>query len=157
MSSDPDARAMNPDPHVIDMDMAPTIAGAPVSGGEAVRTPWSEFWRKFRKQKVALMAAVFVLLLVAVAVLAPYIVPFDAENFFDYDSLNARPSLKHWFGVDPIGRDIFSRVLMGSRISLMAGFVSVAVGALVGTVLGLIAGYYEGWADRIIMRSEEHT
>src|SRR5207245_8854115 len=56
------------------------------------------------------------------------------------------------FGVDPHVRDIFSRILVGARISLTAGFVSVAVGALIGTALGLIAGYYEGWWDRLIMR-----
>ena len=57
----------------------------------AIRTPWSEFWRKFRKQHVALGAGIFVLLLVAVAILAPHIVPYDPENFFDYDALNAGP------------------------------------------------------------------
>jgi len=129
-----------------------TTATLPVAQTTAVRTPWSEFWRKFKRQHVAVIAGAFVLLLVAVAILAPWIVPYDAENFFDYDSLNALPSLKHWFGVDPLGRDIFSRLLMGARISLTAGFVSVAVGAIVGTVLGLIAGYREGWWDRIIMR-----
>ena len=118
----------------------------------AVRTPWSEFWRKFKKQHVAVAAGIFVLLLVVVAIFAPWIVPYDAENFFDYDRLNALPSLQHWFGVDPLGRDIFSRILMGARVSLTAGFVSVAVGAVIGTFLGLVAGYYEGWPERIIMR-----
>jgi glutathione transport system permease protein len=99
-----------------------------------------------------LFAAGFVALLVLAALAAPWIVPFDAENFFDYDRLNAPPSTQHWFGVDALGRDIFSRILMGARISLAAGFVSVAAGALVGTLLGLIAGYYEGWWDRVIMR-----
>jgi len=117
-----------------------------------VRTPWTEFWRKFKKQRVAVVAGAFVALLVVVAILAPWIVPYDAENFFDYDSLNALPSLKHWFGVDPLGRDIFSRIVVGSRISLTAGFVSVAVGAVAGTALGLVAGYYEGLWDRVIMR-----
>ena len=119
---------------------------------EAVRTPWTEFWRKFRKQHLALGAGVFVLLLVAVAVFAPYLVPYDPENYFDYDALNAGPSAAHWFGVDSLGRDIFSRILAGARISLAAGFFSVIIGAIVGTVLGLLAGYYEGWWDRIVMR-----
>jgi glutathione transport system permease protein len=127
-------------------------APEPVLTMESMRTPWGEFWRKFKKQHVALVAGGLVLLLVVVAVLAPWIVPFDAENFFDYDALNTPPSATHWFGVDALGRDIFSRILMGARISLAAGFISVAVGAVIGTVLGLLAGYYGGWWDRIVMR-----
>ena len=117
-----------------------------------MRTPWREFWRKFRMQHVGFAALIFVVLLVLVAVLAPWIVPYDAENFFDYNRINQGPSLMHWFGVDPLGRDIFSRILMGTRISLAAGFLSVVVGAVVGTVFGLLAGYYGGWWDRIVMR-----
>jgi glutathione transport system permease protein len=90
--------------------------------------------------------------LVFAALLAPYLVPFDAENYFDYDRLNEGPSLMHWLGVDSLGRDIFSRILMGTRISLAAGVFSVLVGGLIGTLLGLLAGYYEGWWDRITMR-----
>ncbi len=108
---------------------APEAASVP----EAVRTPWTEFWRKFRKQHLALAAGAFVLLLVVVAILAPHIVPYDPENFFDYDALNAGPSAAHWMGVDSLGRDIFSRILAGTRISLAAG-------------------YYEGWWDRIVTR-----
>jgi len=129
-----------------------TTAEAVVIENTAVRTPWTEFWRKFKKQHVAVAAGIFVLLLVVVAIFAPWIVPYDAENFFDYDRLNALPALQHWFGVDPLGRDIFSRIVMGARVSLTAGFVSVAVGAVIGTFLGLVAGYYEGWPERIIMR-----
>jgi glutathione transport system permease protein len=129
-----------------------TTAEAVVIENTAVRTPWTEFWRKFKKQHVAVAAGIFVLLLVVVAIFAPWIVPYDAENFFDYDKLNALPSLQHWFGVDPLGRDIFSRIVMGARVSLTAGFVSVAVGAVIGTLLGLVAGYYEGWPERVIMR-----
>jgi len=128
------------------------VAAAAGPEAERVRTPWSEFWRKFRKQHVAVGAGGFVLMLVVLAIMAPWIAPFDAENFFDYDMLNSPPSARHWLGVDPLGRDIFSRLLMGSRISLTAGFVSVAVGAVIGTLLGLVAGYYEGWWDRGIMR-----
>lgn len=101
---------------------------------------------------MALAALAFIVLLVLVAVLAPWITPYDAENFFDYDRLNTPPSASHWFGVDPLGRDIFSRILMGARISLATGFVSVVLGAVVGTALGLVAGFYGGWWDRLIMR-----
>lgn len=117
-----------------------------------VRTPWSEFARKFKKQDLAMIAAVFVVMLVASAILAPWLVPYDPEDYFDYDALNAPPTLTHWFGVDALGRDIFSRVLMGARISLAAGLLSVAIGAVIGTFMGLMAGYYQGWWDRITMR-----
>ena len=127
-------------------------AVAAVAAHARVRTPWTEFWRKFRKQHVALVALAFVLLLVVIAVLAPWIAPYDAENFFDYERLNQGPSWQHRMGVDPLGRDIFSRILVGARISLAAGFFSVAIGGIVGAVLGLLAGYYGGWWDRIVMR-----
>lgn len=65
-----------------------------------VRTPWTEFWRKFRKQHVAVAALALVLVLVLLAVFAPAIVPYDAENFFDYEKLNDGPSWQHWLGVD---------------------------------------------------------
>ena len=128
-------------------------ASNPVSAAsERVRTPWSEFWRKFKKQPVAMGSLAFVALLVLLAVFAPVIVPYDPENFFDYDRLNQGPSWQHWLGVDPLGRDILSRIVAGARISLATGFFSVALGGLVGTSLGLLAGYYEGWWDRIVMR-----
>ncbi|MEM5424753.1 glutathione ABC transporter permease GsiD [Paraburkholderia ferrariae] len=132
--------------------MSTTLNEAVRVEDEAIRTPWREFWRKFRKQHVALGAGAFVLLLVVIAVFAPHLVPYDPENYFDYDSLNAGPSAAHWFGVDALGRDIFSRILAGTRISLAAGFLSVALGAVVGSFFGLLAGYYEGWWDRITMR-----
>ena len=118
-----------------------------------VRTPASEFWRKFKRQPVAVAALIFVLLLGLLALTAPWLVPYDAEDYFDYDRINATPSAEHWLGVDALGRDIFSRILMGARVSLVAGLVSVLVGSVLGTTLGLLAGYYEGWWERSIMRS----
>ncbi len=132
---------------------APAMTTAlPLPPAEVVRTPGSEFWRKFRRQRVALAAGMFLVLLLVAAVFAPALAPFDAENFFDYDALNDAPSAKHWFGVDALGRDIFSRVLVGSRISLTAGLVSVLLGSAFGAGLGLLAGYYEGWIGRLVMR-----
>jgi len=123
-----------------------------VTKSDRVRTPWAEFARKFKKQHLAMIAAAFVVFLIGCAVFAPWLVPFDAEDYFDYDALNAPPSLTHLFGVDALGRDIFSRVLMGARISLAAGLLSVAIGAVIGTFMGLMAGYYQGWWDRVTMR-----
>ncbi|EGT3572717.1 glutathione ABC transporter permease GsiD [Citrobacter amalonaticus] len=128
------------------------LDGMPMVKPERVRTPWHEFWRRFRRQHVALIAGLFVLLLILVAIFARWLTPFDAENYFDYDRLNDGPSMMHWFGVDSLGRDIFSRVLVGAQISLAAGVFAVLIGAAIGTVLGLLAGYYEGWWDRVIMR-----
>lgn len=128
------------------------LKSLPLTTENRVRTPWSEFWRRFRRQPVAMTAGLFVLLLIVLAFIAPLIAPFDAENYFDYDRLNEGPSLMHWFGVDALGRDIFSRVLVGTRISLIAGFFSVAIGAAIGTFFGLLAGYYEGAWDRMTMR-----
>ena len=128
------------------------LKAMPLQRNDGVRTPWREFWRRFRRQHVALVAGVFVLALIVLAIIAPWVAPFDAENYFDYDRLTEGPSAMHWFGVDSLGRDIFSRVLVGTRISLLAGFFSVAIGTVIGTALGLLAGYYEGWWDRIIMR-----
>ncbi|MBM0404623.1 glutathione ABC transporter permease GsiD [Serratia sp. 4542] len=128
------------------------LKAMPLIDSNAVRTPWREFWRRFRRQRAALVAGLLVLLLIAAALLAPYLAPFDAENYFDYDRLNEGPSLMHWLGVDSLGRDIFSRILMGTRISLAAGVFSVLAGGAIGTLLGLLAGYYEGWWDRLTMR-----
>ncbi|MCT4706875.1 glutathione ABC transporter permease GsiD [Enterobacteriaceae bacterium H11S18] len=124
----------------------------PLVRPDGVRTPWHEFLRRLRQQPVAMIAGAFVLLLIIIALIAPWIAPFDAENYFDYDRLNEGPSILHWFGVDSLGRDIFSRVLVGAQISLAAGVFSVLIGALTGTFFGLLAGYYEGWWDRVIMR-----
>ncbi|GAB79759.1 glutathione ABC transporter permease GsiD [Shimwellia blattae] len=109
-------------------------------------------WQRLKRQPLAMGAGVVVVALIVLAFVAPWIAPFDAENYFDYDQINSAPSLQHWFGVDALGRDIFSRILVGARISLMAGILAVLLGAIPGILLGLIAGWYEGWCDRIIMR-----
>ncbi|MEI3479823.1 MAG: ABC transporter permease subunit [Bilophila sp.] len=124
--------------------MQNTDISTATAGPAKVRTPWSEFWRKFRRQRMTLFAGGFIVVLVLVAVFWPWLVPYNPENFFNYDMLNEGPSAAHWFGVDSLGRDIFSRILAGTRISLAAGFSSVLVGAVVGTFLGLTAGISRG-------------
>jgi glutathione transport system permease protein len=118
---------------------------------EKITTPFSEFVRKFRRQKTALVALGFILFLVVIAVAAYKIVPYG-DNEYDYSSVLQPPSSKHLFGTDEFGRDIFSRILCGTRISLSVGLFSVTLGALFGTALGLISGYYGGILDSLIMR-----
>lgn len=114
-------------------------------------TPIRDFWRKFKKQRLALISGIFIFLLVIIAILGPTITPYSSDEP-DYTSVLEGPSLQHLAGTDAYGRDIFSRILEGTRISLSLGTLSVLMGAVVGTILGLFAAYYGGWIDGIIMR-----
>ena len=90
----------------------------------------------------------FIMLL---ALAAPLIAPFDPEAI-DVKSILLPPSSTHWMGTDGLGRDVFSRMLFGARVSLMVGIVAVGIATLIGIVLGSISGYYRGWVDVFIMR-----
>jgi peptide/nickel transport system permease protein len=85
------------------------------------------------------------------ALLAPLIAPFDPDAI-DVKSILLSPSSSHWMGTDGLGRDVFSRMLYGARISLLVGFVAVGISTLIGVALGAIAGFYRGWVDIFIMR-----
>lgn len=124
---------------------------SPALATERVRSPLREFWRRLLKQKVALVSGFFLLLLVLAAIFAPWIAPYDLAAP-DYERILEGPSAAHWAGTDAYGRDILSRIIFGSRISLAVGFLSVTLGALAGIVLGLISGFYGGWIDATIMR-----
>ena len=110
-----------------------------------------DFLRKFKKQKTAIAALLVILCLAVIAVVSYQIAPYGI-NDPDYAAVLQGPSAKHWFGTDEFGRDLFSRILCGTRISLLVGICSVTVGAVSGTILGLIAGYYGGPAESVIMR-----
>lgn len=118
---------------------------------EEINSSLKEFVRKFKKQKIAVAAAAFVGVFIILAIIGPYIVPYGI-NQADYNNVLSEPSLKHLFGTDNFGRDIFSRVISGTRISFFVGLSSVTFGAVVGSILGLVAGYYGGIVDSIIMR-----
>src|SRR5687767_14340768 len=99
--------------------------------------------------RLTIIGFIIVAILVIVALFAPWIAPYDIRE----TNLTIRylpPSAEHWFGTDSTGRDIFSRVVFGTRISLQVGIVVVAVSALIGTVMGAVSGYYGGWVDRIV-------
>lgn len=127
---------------------ATTLVEAP---SQKMRKPLSEFWRRFKKQKVALVALLFIIAMVLAAALAPFLAPFDPSTP-DYNAVLEGPTATHWAGTDAYGRDIFSRIVWGARISLAVGFLSVTLGAFVGVTLGIISGYYGRWVDSLIMR-----
>src|SRR5580765_992571 len=99
--------------------------------------------------RLGIIGIVIVVLFVTVAALAPFIATHDV-GATDLLLRYAPPSAVHWFGTDSTGRDIFSRVVFGARISLQVGLVVVTVSAIVGTILGALAGYYGGWVDRFV-------
>jgi peptide/nickel transport system permease protein len=134
-----------------------------VSGEKAVaaRSPLQLFWRRFRRDKVAMTALFFIGLLVAVAILAGPITKLvgapppnvQQTSALDDFGLPNGPSAEHLFGVDPIGRDVFSRVLYGARVSLLVALIGTGLSVIFGIVLGTIAGFYRRWVDTIIARS----
>jgi len=109
-------------------------------------------WKRLKRKKIAIGGAIVVIILFAVSFLAPILSPYE-PNAQNLSNRLSPPSFKeHLFGTDELGRDVFSRVLWGSRISLKVGFVAVGIFILIGTLLGAVSGYYGGWADNFIMR-----
>ena len=104
-----------------------------------ISTPLSEFVRKFKKQKTAIVALVFILFLVVLSFTAKFIAPYGI-NDFDYNAIMQAPTAAHWFGTDEFGRDLFSRIICGTGISLSVGLFSVSIAAVIGSFLGLIGG-----------------
>jgi len=113
--------------------------------------PWIEGWRSFKKSKVSLVGAGIVIFFVLLAIIGPFIAP-QGINEQDLTKRLLAPSADHWFGTDDFGRDIFSRIIHGARISLWVGFFSVILSVIIGSLLGIIAGYYGKWIDTIISR-----
>jgi peptide/nickel transport system permease protein len=109
------------------------------------------FWRTFARNRLAVIGGAVVTVLVTLAVLAPALAPWDPARH-DTRLVLAPPSWQHWMGTDQLGRDVFSRVLYGSRVSLAVGFVSVGIATLVGILLGAAAGYHGAMVDGLIMR-----
>ena len=109
---------------------------------------------QFRRSVVGLVGAALVAVFVLVAALAPLLSPYDPVAA-DFADVLAPPSAKHLFGTDDIGRDILSRVIHGSRVSLQAGLFTVAVALAIGLPLGLVAGYFGGGVDNVLMRALE--
>jgi peptide/nickel transport system permease protein len=126
---------------------SPTVTTARGSG----RNPILDFARRFLRHRLAVTGALLVALLAFVAVFGRAVAPYDPLGM-DFGALFAPPSLAHPFGTDEFGRDIFSRVLYGARISLQVAFIAVGISGSAGVLLGLLAGFLGGWVDELVMR-----
>lgn len=107
-------------------------------------------WRRFRKHHLALVSLVVLIIIVGAALLAPVIAPYDPNEIAG--PFGGAPSRDFWLGTDQIGRDMLSRLLYATRISLLVGVLATIISTVIGVILGLIAGYFGGMADMIIMR-----
>ena len=107
--------------------------------------------RKFNRDKLAIFGAIFLIMVFLCSIFAPYLAPYD-PYMQNLSERRKGPSQKHLLGMDEFGRDILSRLIFGTRNTLIIGFLSVAIGLFIGTILGLFSGYYGGFADNIVMR-----
>jgi len=112
---------------------------------------YGDAWRRLRRNRAALLGLLIVAAFALAAVLAPFILTTDPLEQ-DLDAQMLPPSRQHWLGTDDLGRDLLTRIVYGGRTSLTVGIVSVVLALSVGTVLGLIAGFYGRWADSVTMR-----
>jgi peptide/nickel transport system permease protein len=144
---------------------AGTLGPAPGSGLSATteiaaRSPWQLFWRRLKGDKVALVALGFIVFLVLIAVFADQIIDLvgarppneQSTKYLDSFGTPKGPSSSNIFGADPLGRDVFSRVLYGARVSLEVAVIATFLSMLIGLVVGLLAGFYRGWTDTVLSR-----
>jgi peptide/nickel transport system permease protein len=111
----------------------------------------SRFWRMLLTSPAGVIGLIIVVTLIVAAVFAPWIAPFDPLQMGAGRRL-VPPDAKHWFGTDEFGRDMFSRVIYGARLTLQIGLIAVSISLVSGLLLGLFAGYAGGWTERILMR-----
>jgi peptide/nickel transport system permease protein len=110
-----------------------------------------EFWARLKRNRMAMTGLALVLGLFVVSIFAPWLAPYD-PNLIDLKQVLMPPSPAHYLGTDTLGRDVLSRIIFGSRVSLKVGFVAVGLATIIGLFIGALAGYYGGWVDSALMR-----
>jgi peptide/nickel transport system permease protein len=123
----------------------------PLRADESVESPARRAWRRLKRRKGAVAGLIVLGLFVLLAIFASLIAPYDPAAQ-SWTAVRKAPTALHWFGTDEVGRDVFTRVIYGTRASLLAGVISVTIALSVGVPLGLIAGYVGGWIDGLISR-----
>ena len=125
-------------------------AAAILTDPEAGAAPRGDVWRRFRKNRLAVAGLVVIVVMVLAAVFAP-LVTFFSPNDLGSTS-RANPSLHHWFGTDVLGRDLYTRIVYGARVSLKIGILAVLIAVAIGVVVGAVTGFYGGVLDALLMR-----
>jgi len=120
------------------------------SGSLRPETLSALIWRRFKRHRLALISAIILLLMFLLVLAAPFSGYSPTEQ--NVKNEFAKPSVEHWFGTDELGRDIFTRILYGGRISMSVGIFSTVFSLALGVLVGAVAGYYGGWIDNILMR-----
>ena len=135
--------------------MVQAVAPAMIDDATIERSPgyWSTVWRRFRRDPVAMIALGVILLLILIAILAPYIAPHDPFRGMTLRRLRPPGTPGHWLGTDELGRDMLSRLIYGARLSLFMGVTPVFFALFIGSVIGITAGYVGGWVNSILMRT----
>lgn len=136
--------------------MSDTTANAASAMREAeelpkAQSPVRQFVKKFLRRKTAVIGFLFIVFILILAVIGPNITPYD-PNAYDYSAILAGPSARHLWGTDEFGRDVFSRILAGTQLSLGTALTASIIGTAAGVVFGLIAGFFGGIVDSLIMR-----
>jgi peptide/nickel transport system permease protein len=129
----------------------PSAAPAAEAVAAAPRAGLGRSWRRFARNRGAVFGLAVFVAIVLMAILAPALAPYDPLAQGVGPPLQP-PSAAHWAGTDSFGRDMLSRIIYGARVALAVGLVSVVIAMVIGVGLGLVAGYYGGWADIVIMR-----
>ena len=112
---------------------------------------WQDAWRRLRKNPVAMSALVVLCLLVVMVIVGPLIKGYDYETM-NVSLKNLSPSSDYWFGTDNLGRDLFSRIWVGARASLIIALLATALKLIIGTVYGAVMAHFGGWIDELLMR-----
>lgn len=112
---------------------------------------YHDAFKRLRKDKVAMVCMVVVILIVLAAIFAPLITPYE-EDYMDIGNELSGPSAEHWLGTDEFGRDVFTRIIYGSRVSLMVGLVAESIAVAIGLIVGAVAGFYGGKVDAVLSR-----
>ena len=118
------------------------------------KTELRNFVKRYCNNKLAVLGLVIFFLIVAVVLIAPLLIPYG-EAEIDVVAFSAAPSSKHLLGTDTVGRDVLARLLYGGRVSLFVGVVSTAISVVIGIPLGLLAAFYRGWFETIVMRTAD--